>query len=347
MYISILLILVLFIVAADYIITKTKFKYFLTDEDYNKPQSFHSISIPRSGGVLIFFAFVIYFCIFFNGTYLNIFLSLLGFFLVGLIDDLKIINNPIVRLILLFLVTLFAIHISELLINRVNLPTLDYVLKIEIISYFFTLIAIIFIVNGANFIDGFNGLLGIQSLTIFLILFLINFLNGNEALALIILYFSCCTLIFLYFNFPYAKIFMGDSGSFLTGSAIAIFVIKSYQLNDNLSSTFFACILFYLFYETFFSFFRKLIVFKKSPLRPDSFHLHMLTYKLLLKSNLNQKLSNYLTSILCNLCYITLLIPLLFIANNTIFCLVYFIILLFFYTSVYLLLFKFSYDYKK
>ncbi len=41
---------------------------------------------------------------------------------------------------------------------------------------------------------------------------------------------------------------------------------------------FFACLLNYIFFETFFSFFRKIFYEKKNPLYPDKKHLHMLVF---------------------------------------------------------------------
>ena len=58
-------------------------------------------------------------------------------------------------------------------------------------------------------------------------------------------------LSFLIFNFPKAKIFLGDSGSYLLGSLIVLNTIKTYELNVEISPFFFAGVLFYLFYEVF------------------------------------------------------------------------------------------------
>ena len=85
-------------------------------------------------------------------------------------------------------------------------------------------------------------------------------------------------LSFLLFNFPKAKIFLGDSGAYLFGSLAALNAIITNNLNPNYSSFFFCILLFYLFFEVFFSFFRKIIQ-KKSPIHPDNKHLHMLTFK--------------------------------------------------------------------
>ena len=71
--------------------------------------------------------------------------------------------------------------------------------------------------------------------------------------------------------------FLGDSGSYLFGSLTALNIIISNNLNPLISSFFFCILLFYLFFEVFFSFLENYI--KKSPFHPDNEHLHMLSYK--------------------------------------------------------------------
>jgi len=90
----------------------------------------------------------------------------------------------------------------------------------------FICLCFLFIINGANLIDGFNGLLGIHSLIIFIVLFAINLINENNNLMYILFYVSLLTLIFLKFNFPKAQIFLGDSGAYLIGILIAITIIR-------------------------------------------------------------------------------------------------------------------------
>ena len=105
-----------------------------------------------------------------------------------------------------------------------------------------------FVVNGANLIDGFNGLLAVHFLLINCIFLLINIVNQNENLSIILSAQVIIVLSFLFFNFPKAKIFLGDSGSYLLGTLIVLNTIKTYELNPQISPFFFAGVLFYLFY---------------------------------------------------------------------------------------------------
>ena len=55
------------------------------------------------------------------------------------------------------------------------------------------------------------------------------------------------------------------------------------------------------FFEVFFSFFRKILQ-KKSPVKPDEYHLHMLTYKYL-QNKTQIKNCNFINSIMINFVY--------------------------------------------
>ena len=201
----------------------------------------------------------------------------------------------------------------------------------EIFSLIFICLCCLFIINGANLIDGYNGLLGFHSLIIIINLFFVNYLNGNNDLANLLFYVILILVIFLTFNFPLAKIFLGDGGSYLLGTFIAISAIKTSIANPTISPFYFCILLFYLFFEVFFSFFRKLIKEKTSPIHPDEKHLHMLLYKILLKKNNNKSKSNYHVSIIINSIYLIMIIPAIFMMTDGTFCKYYSIAFFIFY----------------
>ena len=193
-------------------------------------------------------------------------------------------------------------------------------------------------INGANLIDGYNGLLGFHSLIILLNLFFINYLNENNDFANLLFFGILILIIFLKYNFPKAKIFLGDGGSYLLGAFVAISAIKTSILNPEISPFYFCILLFYLFFEVFFSFFRKLIKEKKPPIHPDKKHLHMLLYKMLLKKNNDKLKSNYYVSVFANLIYLAFTIPAILMMENGLFCkyysILFFIIYIFCYRIV-------------
>ena len=92
-------------------------------------------------------------------------------------------------------------------------------------------------------------------------------------------------------------------------------------------------------YWRYFSFFRKLIKEKSSPIHPDRKHLHMLLYKILLKKSNDKLKSNYYVSIITNLIYLILIIPAILMMKNGLFCkyysLLFFIVYIFSYKIAY------------
>jgi UDP-N-acetylmuramyl pentapeptide phosphotransferase/UDP-N-acetylglucosamine-1-phosphate transferase len=329
-----------------FFISKNSKKFFsgiLLDKDFLKPQAFHKEPVARIGGltILLLFTFFVLSYFFMFDIYLkDYFMISLLLFILGFLDDLKVKINPNARLALMIIALVFCINIFSIQIPRSGLEFLDLWLENNIFQICFVLLCFLFVINGSNLVDGFNGLLAIQFLLINSIFLIINLLNQNENLSIILFTQIIIVLSFLLFNFPKAKIFLGDSGSYLLGSLIALNTIKSYELNSEISPFFFAGVLFYLFYEVFFSFIRKALI-KKSPLKPDNNHLHMLLYAWLF--NIKKiKNSNYITSIIINSCYLLLQIPLFYFQNNGLISRYWFFLSIILYTITYLRLYSFS-----
>ena len=315
----------------------------LIDEQFNKPQAFHESAISIAGGLGIFFSLLIIICNFllFKNIIFFEYLSICTvLFALGFIDDIRINIKPKIRLVLMIIFLIFLIKYNSFYIENTGISVLNRWLEnSEVFSLIFICLCFLFVINGANLIDGYNGLLGFHSLIILLNLFFINYLNENNDFANLLFFGILILIIFLKYNFPKAKIFLGDGGSYLLGTFVAISAIKTSILNPAISPFYFCILLFYLFFEVFFSFFRKSIKEKMSPMHPDKKHLHMLVYKMLLKKNNDKLKSNYYVSIIMNLIYLILIIPAIFMMNNGLFCkyysIVFFIIYIFSYKKIY------------
>lgn len=166
-------------------------------------------------------------------------LGFLPVFLLGFWDDLKwkhvSTSKPFLKflfLILSVLVSAAILFFAEISFNFFPLPA---------VSILLTSIYIFVVINSINYQDGIDGLAGglvLISLIGFIILSL--FFNNNFTL-IISLIFSGAVLSFLIFNFPPAKIFMGDSGAYSLGFALtvlAIFFSKPYNIYSVLSPVF-------------------------------------------------------------------------------------------------------------
>ena len=315
----------------------------LLDQDFEKPQAFHKELIPRSGGLACIISLTIFFILYnflFNIFLFNYFVLSILLFSIGFLEDIKFKISPKYRLGLMIIVLSFFILFSSITIQSIDLKFLNTLMNYKAFSIAFTLLCLLFIINGANLIDGFNGLLAIHLLLINFILFFINLNNGNENLTVALTAQIVVLVTFLLFNFPKAKMFLGDSGSYLFGSLVALNIINTNNLNPQISSFFFCILLFYLFFEVFFSFFRKLYL-RKSPLKPDNLHLHMLLYNFLDRSK-KFKDSNYLSSLIINVIYISLVLPVIFLNNNALICKYWFFLLLVIYMVFYYLLYSFA-----
>ncbi len=309
----------------------------LLDVDFTKPQAFHEQPISRAGGIAFLFSlsifFGVYYLLFFDVLYNYILLSSL-IFLIGFLDDLKIKINPTKRLIIMIIILLSFIHFSQLKILHVDLIFLKLMTKNYFLSSIFVLLCFLFIINGANLIDGYNGMLTIHLIIINSILTYINLENSNLEFSFLLIGQIIILLTFLLFNFPKAKIFLGDGGAYLLGSLIALNVIITNNLYSNISSFFFCTLLFYLFFEVFFSFFRKLY-YRKSPFYPDDSHLHMLSYYKISKFYGKEK-GNFLNSIVINFSFLILILPGIYFLDNPDLSRYWFFMLLLIYMIIYL-----------
>lgn len=207
--------------------------YFRLASHYNiidKPnhRSAHIAVTLRGGGVVYFFALLLYFgsFIFFNGVWPNQFwIFFVGFFLISAISFLDDIIDLSAKIRLLF----HFISVSFLLyfVDAFELLPLWLVPLLYIL--------VIGVLNAYNFMDGINGITGLYSLVVLGTLGYVNtkFISFTEKD--FILYPILATLVFLYFNFrKKARCFMGDVGSmgisFWILALLGLLMIKTQEL---------------------------------------------------------------------------------------------------------------------
>ncbi len=313
----------------------------LLDEDFSKPQAFHDMPVTRSGGIAVIISlsifFYIYYLLYAQVLYNYIFISC-SVFAIGFLDDLRVNIKPLSRLLIMIFLLFTLIYILPIKILNIDIPFLTYLMTSHIFSSLFVLLCFLFVINGANLIDGFNGLLTINLIIINIILAYININNDNLEFSILIISQIIILLSFLLFNFPSAKIFLGDSGAYTMGALAGLNTIITNNLNPAISSFFFCTLLFYLFFEVFFSFLRKILQ-KKSPIYPDNKHLHMLSfYKI--SSSFGKNKGNYLTSIIINFFYLILIMPGLYFLDDPQLSRYWFFILLLIYLLIYSRLYR-------
>ena len=205
-------------------VAKLKKLYDVPDE-----RKVHTTPIPSLGGIGIFIGFILALLLFADGSLSPIELEsyLAGFvviFFVGIKDDILNIT-PIKKLGGQILVSIILMFKSNLLIT--NMHGFLGIHEIhQSVSYFLTLVTIVVTMNAYNLIDGVDGLAGTISIVTCSALGFF-FLTSNDLLySLMAFSFSGSLVAFLIYNFSHNnKIFMGDTGSMLSGTLNVILVI--------------------------------------------------------------------------------------------------------------------------
>jgi UDP-N-acetylmuramyl pentapeptide phosphotransferase/UDP-N-acetylglucosamine-1-phosphate transferase len=206
-----------------YIVFCKKKKYLLKKDSYNRE------NIVNSSGVLIII-FLLSISIFFADSEdikkiiidnipqpLVFLLSASVLFFIGYLDDIRPIDFRI-RLFVQFSAIFFSISLIEI----------DFFPQIPLkIKQYCIIIIWVYLINVYNFIDGLDGFLILNFLNaIIIILINFNFENTLYPSTILAFYISPIIITLFLFNFPKAKLFVGDSGSYLMGFIIGYFVIE-------------------------------------------------------------------------------------------------------------------------
>ena len=313
-----------------------KKNFFLLNQSGDKHQVFvGKISAPLIGGVIIFFLIFV-----FNFNNLDLFfVYIFSIFIIGLLSDLKKLNSPALRLMLQIFTILLAVYFSNIIIVNTRLNFLDQLLDNYYFAIIFTSFCILIIVNGTNFIDGVNSLVIGYYITICLSLLFLEqkgfTLLFNYPLQLIITF-----LIILFFFNLFNKLYLGDAGAYLLGFLFSIELINFYMQNITISPFFIILLLWYPAFENLFSILRKMNL-KRSPINPDTNHLHQLVYAYLVKKNFTQLSANNITGIAINAYNAFVVIISLMNPSYTILQIILIIVNLLVYTFLYMRLFKY------
>ncbi len=193
-------------------------------------RSSHNFPTPRGGGLAIsvccLFA-ILFFGI--GGGILEsrLFWAFLGggsaIAIMGWLDDRKSIT-PMVR----FLVQLAAATWAVFLIG--GFPSMNLGVGIISLGWFGSILAILGIVwltNLYNFMDGIDGIAGTEAVTVGGIGGALLAMSNTWGLALVSWAIAASSLGFLVWNWPPAKIFMGDVGSGFLGFFFAVLLLTS------------------------------------------------------------------------------------------------------------------------
>jgi len=199
------------------------------------PQSHQSkAGTPTMGGIGFVLATLILSLIFVNYDldikYLGLIFVTLGFAAIGSADDvLKVVRKRNLGLTFwqkIILQVAVSSLFAMMLIASGHQNTVGNLLgkvgfSIPVFYFLFSIFILIGTANATNLTDGLNGLLaGTGGIAFLSFAILSGRLALNDA-SVFCLIFAGALLAFLYYNFPKARVFMGDVGSLAVGAALA------------------------------------------------------------------------------------------------------------------------------
>ena len=197
----------------------------------DKPQErkAHTRPIPRCGGMAIFLAFILTLVI--SALFMTevsnklaldkkssfFLLGSLLVFAVGLFDDFRRLS-PRVKFFFQVIAASVAFY-GGLRIEAFSFFGLGF--DFGIVSYFVTVFWFVLFINAVNLIDGFDGLAAGIIFFASLVMIILSVVKGEYLIGMLFAALAGACLGFLRYNFNPASIFMGDSGSYFLGYAIA------------------------------------------------------------------------------------------------------------------------------
>ena len=298
-----------------------RYNILLDNPDHGNHKIYSTKGTPLLGGVF-FYVIILSLILFYNFSHIDIKLFLFLFILLvlGFFADLKKTFSPNARLVLQLLLVISIVLFFDVRVERTTIPFLDFLISNNYIKIFFTIFCILIVINGSNFIDGFNGVASGYFLLSFIFIYTLSIKETNITfndlifLKMLILAF----LIFYVFNLL-GKCFFGDNGIYLVSAFLSIYLITFLGKNSNISPIYAVNILWYPAFENLFSIIRRL-KYKKLLTYPDQMHLHSNLNKFILKKfNFPKKLffKNSLTGIIINIIILPSFIVGLYFFDNS------------------------------
>ncbi|MGX5913525.1 MraY family glycosyltransferase [Aliidiomarina sp. Khilg15.8] len=217
-----------------FVLTYFMRRYALTKGIMDCPnaRSSHEIPTPRGGGVALVVVSLLT-LLTLGTSEVSLWFMALGCGLVaytGFIDDRQDVS-PKTRLLTHFLAATIVVAAAG------GIPPLTFFgVNIDLggFGFLLTIVAVVWILNLYNFMDGINGIASMEAVTTMLpMFFLLGTFAGFELpLGQVHLLIAASVLGFLLWNFPSARIFMGDAGSGFLGIVIASLMVLTAQIGE-------------------------------------------------------------------------------------------------------------------
>lgn len=204
--------------------------------DVPNARSSHVVPTPRGGGVAIVISFLLALMISTGMSLVAwplswaLFGAGVGIAVLGFLDD----HGHIVarwRLLGHFIAAIWALFWVG---GFPPVIFLGFTLELGWIGHALATVYLVWLLNLYNFMDGIDGIASTEAICVCLGGALLYWLTGNEMLALLPLLLAFSVAGFLYWNFPTARIFMGDAGSGFLGITLGILSLQAASIAPQL-----------------------------------------------------------------------------------------------------------------
>ncbi len=202
--------------------------------DNPNERSSHSVPTPRGGGVAVVCSYLLALVVLIYSQQLEVHtgltLIIAGFIiaLLGFLDDHGHIN-ALVRLAIHFLVAIGVVFS----LGGFSEVTIFHGFELGFVANIIAVLFLVWLLNLYNFMDGINGIASVEAITTTASMAILYLLLHTSLNSDILWLLSACVFGFLLWNFPKAKIFMGDACSGFLGLILGILALIA--LKENLA----------------------------------------------------------------------------------------------------------------
>ena len=289
------------------------------DLNMRKKRAAHSRPTSRLGGVAVCLSILFTILIHGHPLHLEIAISAIPIFFVGLLEDVGHRQKPKVRLAIGALsAAIFIIH-EGIYISSVGIEWGNFVLSVTPIAILFTIFCVVALTNALNFIDGINGLASGKTLiAAFALMWLSDTYNEPNLALLGTAIFSASLGLFM-LNYPKGRIFLGDAGAYTLGFLLAVSLITLHSKHPEISAWSILLVIFWPIADMGHSIIRRMLN-KRRLDRPDNLHVHhviMRSLMIVAGVRISKQLANPLaTAIILPLSAVPVTLGLVFNQNN-------------------------------
>lgn len=238
----------------------------------------HTSSIPSMGGLAIFagmcISYLLFSCI--EGIAIDgmIMTSLFILFFTGFFDDLHDLPAMLKFTIQIACASLIAAGGTKFtsLFGLAGMNEIPVMMQIPV-----TVLFIVLVTNAFNLIDGIDGLAGMLGLMGSFLFGILFYVYEQPSFALLSFALAGSLAGFLLYNFQPAKIFMGDTGSLITGFILAVQAVALLQSGTGTAMHVQPAVIFAVLFIPVYDVIRVIMIrvlTRRSPFSADRNHIH-------------------------------------------------------------------------